>query len=159
MLPLLVPGSGRHEQPHHAGRLHQPLHLVDAHVQTRRYDLVGCPQLRRLPDVHPLAGLGHADAHLVGDQFRRTVKYEEVYLKAYAIILEIQRGMEDYFRFYNHLRPHEALGYRTPAEVFHGEQGVGEEEYSGRRSSSGTGAERLAGAPEFSLNSALILSK
>ena len=45
-------------------------------------------------------------------------KYEEVYLKAYASVLEAQRGLEDYLRFYNGLRPHQALGYRTPAEVF-----------------------------------------
>ena len=35
----------------------------------------------------------------------RTVKYEEVYLKANAIILKAQRGLEDYFRFYNEPRP------------------------------------------------------
>ena len=35
-----------------------------------------------------------------------TVKYEEVYLKAYASVLEAQPGLEDYFRFYNGLRPH-----------------------------------------------------
>ena len=52
----------------------------------------------------------------------------EVYLKAYADAHEARKGLEDYFRFYNDLRPHQALGYRTPAEVFHGEQGVGEEE-------------------------------
>ena len=34
--------------------------------------------------------------------------------------------MEAYFRFYNNLRPHQALSYQTPAEVFHGEQEVGE---------------------------------
>ena len=52
------------------------------------------------------------------------VKYEEVYLKAYASVLKAQRGLEDYFPFYNRLRPHQALGYRTPAEVFHGEKGI-----------------------------------
>ena len=35
----------------------------------------------------------------------RTVKYEEMNLKAYANVLEAQRGLEDYFRFYNGLRP------------------------------------------------------
>ena len=40
--------------------------------------------------------------------------------KAYASVLEAQRGLEDYFRFCNGLRPHQALGYRTPAEVFLG---------------------------------------
>ena len=49
----------------------------------------------------------------------RTVKYEEVYLKAYACVLETQRSLEDYFRFYNGLRPHHALGYRTTAEAFY----------------------------------------
>ena len=42
----------------------------------------------------------------------RTVKYEEVYLKAYADAHEARKGLEDYFRFYNDLRPHQALGYR-----------------------------------------------
>ena len=61
------------------------------------------------------------------------MKYEEVYLKAYASVLEAQRGLEDYFRFCNGLRPHQALGYRTPAEVFHGEQGTVEGESTERR--------------------------
>ena len=87
------------------------------------------------------------------------MKYEEVFLKAYASVLEAQRGLEDYFRFYNGLRPHQALGYRTTAEVFHGEQGTGEGKSIGRRCSPEKGTQSLAGAPGFSLNSALILSK
>ena len=84
------------------------------------------------------------------------MKYEEVYLKAYASVLEAQKGLEDYFRFYNGLRPHQALGYRTPAEVFHGDQGVVEGDSNGRRCSPGQGIESLAGESGFSLNSALI---
>ena len=87
----------------------------------------------------------------------RTVKYEEVYLKAYASVLEAQRGLEDYFRFYNGLRPYQALSYRTPAEVFYGEQDVVEEESSRRRGSPEQETQLLAGEPGLSLNSALIL--
>ena len=79
-------------------------------------------------------------------------------LEAYANVLKAQMGMEDYFRFYNRPRPHQALGYRTLVEVFHGEHGVVEEEYNGRRCSAGTGAELLAGPQGLSLNSALIQS-
>ena len=104
-------------------------------------------------------GKGRYQDNIFVERLWRTVKYEEVNLKAYANVLEAQRGLEDYFPFYNKLRPHQALGYGTPAEVFHGEQGIGGKEYSGRRSSLGTRAERLAGAPGLSLNSALILSK
>ena len=49
----------------------------------------------------------------------RTVRYEEVYLKAYANASEARRQLGAYFRFYNNRRPHQTLGYRTPAEVFH----------------------------------------
>ena len=69
----------------------------------------------------------------------RTVKYEEVYLKAYASVLEPQRGLADYFRFCNGLRPHRALGYRTPAEVFYGEQDVVERDSIGYRKEVFTG--------------------
>ena len=46
------------------------------------------------------------------------MKYEEVYLKAYQDGREARIGLGNYFRFYNTERPHQALGYRTPAEVF-----------------------------------------
>ena len=90
----------------------------------------------------------------------RTVKYEEVYLKTYVNAFETRRELGAYFRFYNNLRPYQALGYRTPAEVFHEEQEDQEveEESNDGRCSLGTGSELLAGAPGLSLNSALFLS-
>ena len=66
-------------------------------------------------------GRGRYQDDILVERLWRTVKYEEVYLKAYANGLEARRGLREYFRFYNHRRPHQALGYRTPAEVFHGE--------------------------------------
>ena len=51
----------------------------------------------------------------------------------YVNAVEARRELGDYFRFYNDLRPHQALGYRTPAEVFHGEQDVRSEESKGFR--------------------------
>ena len=104
-------------------------------------------------------GKGRYQDNIFVERLWRTVKYEEVYLKAYASVLEAQRGLEDYFRFYNGLRPHQALGYRTPAEVFHEEQESIVGESNGRRRSPGEGIESLAGEPGFSLNSALVLSK
>lgn len=88
-----------------------------------------------------------------------SAQYEEVHLKAYSNVLETQRGLEDYFRFNNGLRPYQALGYRTSAEVFHGEQGVREWEPYESRCPPGTGAEPLAEESGFSLNSTLVLSK
>ena len=45
-------------------------------------------------------------------------KVGEVYLKAYVNAVEARRELSAYFRFYNNLGPHQALSYRTPAEVF-----------------------------------------
>ena len=104
-------------------------------------------------------GKGRYQDNIFVERLWRTVKYEEVYLNAYASVLEAQRGLEDYFRFYNGLRPHQALGYRTPAEVFHGDHSVVVGESNERRGSSGQGFQSLGGDPGFSLNSDLILSK
>ena len=63
-------------------------------------------------------GKGRYADNIFVERLWRTVKYEEVYLKAYASAGEARRELGAYFRFYNDQRPHQALGYRTPGEVF-----------------------------------------
>ena len=48
----------------------------------------------------------------------RSLKYEDIYIKAYASVLEARRGIGGWLNFYNGERLHQALGYRTPCEVF-----------------------------------------
>lgn len=48
----------------------------------------------------------------------RSLKYEEVYLKDYRSVTEARTGIERYLRFYNQERPHQSLGYRTPAVLY-----------------------------------------
>ena len=48
----------------------------------------------------------------------RSVKYEEVYLNAYASVPEARAGIGRYIGFYNAVRPHSALGGRTPDQVY-----------------------------------------
>ena len=48
----------------------------------------------------------------------RSIKYEEVYLKAYQNGTEARKGISAYLDFYNRERPHQALGYLTPGQVF-----------------------------------------
>ncbi len=63
-------------------------------------------------------GKGSYNDNLFIERPWRSVKYEEVYLKAYQDGREARIGLGNYFRFYNTERPHQSLGYRTPAEVF-----------------------------------------
>ena len=48
----------------------------------------------------------------------RSLKYEEVFIKAYGSVAEARGGIGGWLGFYNDERPHQALGYRTPREVF-----------------------------------------
>lgn len=48
----------------------------------------------------------------------RTVKYEELYLRCYETVPQLQRGLTGYFGFYNHERFHQSLEYQTPAWVY-----------------------------------------
>ena len=63
-------------------------------------------------------GKGRYRDNIFVERLWRTVKYEEVYLKAYQDGRDARIGIREYFQFYNTERPHQALGYRTPAEVF-----------------------------------------
>ncbi len=50
----------------------------------------------------------------------RSVKYEEVYLRAYETVPEARASIAGYFAFYNARRPHSALDRRTPNEAYFG---------------------------------------
>jgi len=63
-------------------------------------------------------GKGSYNDNLFIERLWRSVKYEEVYLKAYQDGREARIGLGNYFRFYNSERPHQTHGYRTPAEIF-----------------------------------------
>ena len=63
-------------------------------------------------------GKGRYRDNLFIERLWRTVKYEEVDLKAYWDGRDARLRMGDYFRFYNAECLHRALGCRTPAEVF-----------------------------------------
>ena len=48
----------------------------------------------------------------------RSVKYEDVYLRGYESVPELERGLRAYFGFDNEERLRQSLGYRTPGEVY-----------------------------------------
>jgi len=79
-------------------------------------------------------GRGRALDNVFVERLWRTVKYEEIYLKAYEGVAECRQGLEWYFPFYNHERPHQSLDYRTPWEVHQGNgQGKGRQGKASRR--------------------------
>ena len=65
-------------------------------------------------------GRGRVYDNIFVERFWRSVKYEEVYLYEYRTVAEARAHLGAYFRFYNEERPHEALDYRTPHEVYFG---------------------------------------
>ena len=104
-------------------------------------------------------GKGRYADNIFVERLWPTVKYEEVYLKAYSNGREAKVGLDAYFHFYNGQRPHQALGYRTPAEVF----GLVSVEPPRRPTTTGWSPRQAVvncgGTAGLSLNLAPILSK
>ena len=63
-------------------------------------------------------GKGRYLDNILVERLWRTVKYEEVYLRAYESVREARVRIDAYMRFYNNERPHQSLGYRTPAQTY-----------------------------------------
>src|SRR5271168_1746243 len=55
----------------------------------------------------------------------RSLKYEEVFIKAYISVGEARSGIRAWLAFYNDTRLHQALGYRTPSEIFEAARACG----------------------------------
>ena len=103
-------------------------------------------------------GKGRYADNIFIERLWRTVKYEEVYLKAYSNGREAKAGLDAYFHFYNNQRPHQALEYRTPVEVFNGDSGSSTEPPRGTRKSPTEALPIMGKTAGLSLNFAPNLS-
>jgi putative transposase len=63
-------------------------------------------------------GKGRATDNIFTERFWRSLKYEEVYLADYQSPRDARHGIARYMTFYNTERPHQALDYRRPAELY-----------------------------------------
>jgi len=64
-------------------------------------------------------GRGRCMDNIFTERLWRSVKYEEVYLSEYETPQDARAGLSRYLAFYNGERLHQALGYRTPAQVYY----------------------------------------
>lgn len=70
-------------------------------------------------------GRGRALDNIFVERLWRSVKHEDIYLKGYVTMPELQVGLTNYFEFYNTERPHQSLGNLTPIEVYQTGSGGG----------------------------------
>jgi putative transposase len=63
-------------------------------------------------------GKGRCMDNIFVERLWRSLKYEEVYLHAYATVAEARAGLGNWLRFYNEARLHQSHGYRTPRQVY-----------------------------------------
>jgi putative transposase len=77
-------------------------------------------RLERAGVAISMDGRGRALDNVFVERLWRSVKYEDVYLKEYPTWASLTEGLTSYFTFYCHERPHQSLGNKTPAAVYHG---------------------------------------
>ena len=63
-------------------------------------------------------GRGRALDNVFIERLWRSLKYELIYPGDFANCADLFQALDRYFRFYNYQRPHQALDYRTPADLF-----------------------------------------
>jgi len=67
---------------------------------------------------YSMDGKGRALDNAKMERLWRTVKYEQIYLKERMAVPDLKAEIDAFFKFYNEERPHQALKYRTPDEVY-----------------------------------------
>jgi putative transposase len=63
-------------------------------------------------------GRGRALDNVFIERLWRSVKQESIYRHAFDTVPALEQGLDEYFQFYCHERPHQSLDYRKPAEVY-----------------------------------------
>lgn len=63
-------------------------------------------------------GRGRALDNVFVERLWWSVKYESIYRHEFGTVPALEQGLQTYFNFYCYQRPHQALDYRTPAQVY-----------------------------------------
>ena len=63
-------------------------------------------------------GRGRALDNIFIERLWRSVKYEDLYIKSYDTVSHLDRGLSDYFLFYNQDRPYQGLNNQVPADLY-----------------------------------------
>jgi len=74
--------------------------------------------LKKRPISISMDGRGRALDNVFIERLWRSLKYELIYPGDFTSGADLFTALDRYFRFYNHQRPHQALDYRTPADLF-----------------------------------------
>lgn len=96
------------------------IHNSDQGVQYTSKDYVEVLQDHEI--TISMDGRGRCMDNIFTERLWRAVKYEHVYLNSYRTLAEAEQGLTEYFIFYNTKRPHQALDYQTPEQVYFGKQ-------------------------------------
>jgi len=67
-------------------------------------------------------GRGRAFDNIMVERLWRSVKYENIYPRAYRCLKDVKNGLTEYIQFYNEKRPHQGLKNLTPKEMYHGKR-------------------------------------
>jgi len=63
-------------------------------------------------------GVGRCLDNVHIERFWWTIKYEDIHLKSYETVAEARAGIAAFIKYYNEERPHQALNYKTPDEIY-----------------------------------------
>jgi putative transposase len=63
-------------------------------------------------------GVGRCIDNVRIERFWRTIKYEDVFIQSYETLPEARSGIDKFIKHYNYQRPHQALHYKTPSDLY-----------------------------------------
>lgn len=88
---------------------------TDQGVQFTAHDFTG--ELEAANIRISMDGRGRVFDNIFVERLWRTVKCEDIYIKEYATVPALAAGLDVFFNLYNYERPHQSLGYATPADI------------------------------------------
>ena len=71
-------------------------------------------------------GVGRCLDNVQIERFWWSIKYEDIHLSSYETVSEARAGIAKFIQYYNEERPHQALKYKTPHELYFGHKAISE---------------------------------